>query len=294
MITILDGAMGQELVNRATGPASPLWGLEVMMKSPEIVRAIHDDYFAAGAEIATTNTYNAHRDRLRNNGVEDQFVALNTTACRIAADARDAAGQGRVAGSLGPLGASYRTDIVPAPDIAAELYEEIARVQAPYVDLFICETMSSVDQARGALMGAKVVGKPVWLAVSVSDDDGSLLRSGEPVEEVLPVIEEFSPDAVLVNCSLPERIDVALPLLAGVSAPLGAYANGFTNIDRAFLGHNPTVAALTTRTDLGPAEYAAFARGWADDGATIIGGCCEVGPAHIAALTAQFQIKGAA
>lgn len=289
MITILDGGMGQELVTRATGKPTPLWGLEVMMNEPEIVRAIHDDYFAAGANIATTNTYNAHRDRLINNGVEDQFESLHITACQLAVAARDAAGQGLVAGSLGPLGASYRTDIVPTADVAAEFYAEIARLQADYVDLFICETMSSVDQARGALMGAKVAGKPVWLAISVSDDNGARLRSGEPIEAILPVIEELAPDVVLVNCSLPECIDAALPHLAGIAPPLGAYANGFTGIDKAFLGHNPTVDALSTRTDLGPAEYTAFAQGWVDQGATIIGGCCEVGPAHIAALAAQFR-----
>lgn len=289
MITILDGAMGQELVNRAPGAPTPLWGLEVMMKSPEIVRAIHDDYFAVGAEIATTNTYNAHRDRLANNGVEDRFEGLHILACRLAAEARDAAGQGRVAGSLGPLGASYRTDIVPSAEVAAELYAEVARLQAPYVDLYICETMSSVDQARGALMGVGAVGKPVWLAISVSDDDGTRLRSGEPVADILPLIAEHAPAAVLVNCSLPERIDTAMAELADVTVPTGAYANGFTSIDAGFLGHNPTVDALTARTDLGPAEYAAFAQGWADQGATIIGGCCEVGPAHIAALVAQFN-----
>lgn len=289
MITILDGSMGQELVNRSPAAPTPLWGLEVMMKAPEIVRAIHDDYFAAGAEIATTNTYNTHRDRLRNNGVEDGFEALHIAACRLAIAARDNFGKGRVAGALGPLGASYRTDLLPPLEEAAELYEEIARIQAPYVDLFICETMCSVEQARGALMGAQVVGKPVWLALSVSDDDGGKLRSGEPVEDILPVIAEMKPDAVLVNCSLPERIDAALPKLADAGVPTGAYANGFTSIDAGFLAHNPTVDALTARTDLGPKEYAAFAQGWADQGATIIGGCCEVGPAHIAALAAQFR-----
>lgn len=294
MITILDGAMGQELVNRAPGAPTPLWGLEVMINAPEIVRAIHDDYFNAGADVATTNTYNAHRDRLRNNGVEDQFETLHLTACRLAVAARDATGRGQVAGALGPLGASYRTDLLPPVEEAAELYEEIARIQAPYVDLFICETMCSVDQARGALMGAQSVGKPVWLALSVSDDDGGKLRSGEAVEDILPLVAEMSPDAVLVNCSLPERIDTALPKLRGVGVPTGGYANGFTSIDAGFLADNPTVDALTARTDLGPAEYAAFARGWAQQGATIIGGCCEVGPAHIAALAAQFAQEGAA
>ncbi|MGB0854128.1 MAG: homocysteine S-methyltransferase family protein [Pikeienuella sp.] len=292
MITILDGSIGQEIVTRAPGEPTPLWGLEVMMSAPAIVREIHDDYFAAGADIATTNTYNALRDRLANNGVEDRFEGLHATACELAVAARDAAGRGKVAGSLGPLGASYRPDLVPPASEAAPLYAEIAKLQAPYVDLFICETMSSVEQARGALMGAQTVGKPVWLAISVSDEDGTRLRSGEPVEDILPVVAELKPDALLVNCSLPEAVTAALPLLSGVSCPLGAYANGFTGITDAFKEDNPTVAVLKARTDLGPAEYAAFAQQWVDLGATIIGGCCEVGPAHIAALRDKFSIEG--
>ncbi|MGB0412094.1 MAG: homocysteine S-methyltransferase family protein, partial [Pikeienuella sp.] len=228
MITILDGSIGQEIVTRAPGEPTPLWGLEVMMSAPAIVREIHDDYFAAGADIATTNTYNALRDRLANNGVEDRFEGLHATACELAVAARDAAGRGKVAGSLGPLGASYRPDLVPPASEAAPLYAEIAKLQAPYVDLFICETMSSVEQARGALMGAQTVGKPVWLAISVSDEDGTRLRSGEPVEDILPVVADLKPDALLVNCSLPEAVTAALPLLSCVSCPLGAYANGFT------------------------------------------------------------------
>ncbi len=288
-ITLLDGSMGQELVNRAGATDSPLWGLKVMMDSPEIVSAIHDDYFAVGADIATTNTYNALRDRLANNGVEDQFEALNRLACDLAARSRDKAGRGLVAGSLGPLGASYRPDIAPAPEVAAEIYEEVAALQAPFVDLFICETMSSTDQARGAVMGAGTFGKPVWLAVSVMDDNGAFLRSGEPVEAILDVVAAYAPDALLINCSKPEAVTVALARLSSCPVPRGAYANGFKGISAEFLRDNPTVDALTARPDLGPGAYADFADGWVAGGATIIGGCCEVGPAHIAELSRRLK-----
>lgn len=287
-ITILDGSMGQELVKRGIAPPSPLWGLSVMMSTPEIVSAIHNDYFAAGAEIATTNTYNAHRDRLANNGIENQFEPINVLACGLAVRARDKAGRGQVAGSLGPLGASYRPDLMPSVDEAASLYEEIARVQAPFVDLYICETMSSIDQAKSALMGAGTFGKPVWVAISVKDEDGTKLRSGEPVEDILAVVADYAPDALLVNCSTPEAVTTALEKLSSCAVPLGAYANGFTKITEGFLGHNPTVAALAARTDLGPADYADFAAKWIGSGATLIGGCCEVGPAHIEELSRRF------
>lgn len=287
-VTILDGGMGQELVARLGAPPTPLWATEVMMRRPELVRAVHDDYFAAGAEIATVNSYAIHRDRLAPHGLEHAFEDLHRTACRQAVEARDAHGSGLVAGSLGPLGASYRPDLAPAPEEAAPLYEEIALLQKPYVDFFICETMASVDQARGAVMGAKAAGKPVWLAVTVDDDNGEKLRSSEKIKEIFKVIDELNPAALLVNCSTPEAVTAALARLGGASVPVGAYANGFTRITEAFRGERPTVDLLESRADLGPEAYLAAARGWVGAGATIIGGCCEVGPAHIALLSKEL------
>ena len=72
----------------------------------------------------------------------------------------------------------------------------------------------------------------------------------------------------------------------------GAYANGFTEISEGFLEDAPTVDALSQRTDLGPDAYADIAMSWVDQGATIIGGCCEVGPAHIAVLADRLRAAG--
>ena len=96
-------------------------------------------------------------------------------------------------------------------------------------------------------------------------------------------------DALLINCSRPEAVSEAISRLSGASMPVGAYANGFTRITEAFLSDAPQITDLSERKDLGPDAYADFAAGWAKDGATIIGGCCEVGPAHIAELKRRFQ-----
>lgn len=288
-ITLLDGGMGQELVARSTDEPTTLWATQILLDKPELVRGVHDDYFASGADIATTNTYAIHRDRLVRHDIESQFEALHKAACEIAVASRDAHGSGQVAGALGPTGWSYRPDIAPPSDIAAELYAEIARLQAPYVDLFICETMSSVDQARGALLGAQTQNKPVWLAVSVSDDDGTKLRSGEALSDILPLIAELKPAALLLNCSVPEAFDQAMPTLAGCSIPMGGYANGFTKILPEFTKRSATVAALEKREDLDPQKYADFVDKWVAQGASIVGGCCEVGPEHIREMAKRLK-----
>ena len=156
MITLLDGSMGQELLNRTGDNPTPLWSTQVMMDRPEVVREIHTDYFKAGAIIATTNTYAIHRDRLRPYDVEGKFKPLHLQALKLANEARDAHGSGYIAGAMGPLGASYRPDLAPPADQAADYYAEIAQLQADHVDIFLLETMASVDQALGGVMGASV------------------------------------------------------------------------------------------------------------------------------------------
>ncbi len=287
-VTLLDGGMGQELVARM-GRATGLWSVQALLEAPELVRAVHDEYFAAGADVATTNSYSVLPDRLETHNIGDSLEQLMVLACEIATASREAHGTGIVAGSVGPLGFSYQPDKAPPSDQAAEIYARLARLQAPFVDVHMAETMSSVDQARGALMGLGVTGKPVWISLSVDDGDGTKLRSGEPLVEALPLLAEFSPALVNVNCSMPEAVSDAVPLLVGHGFPVGAYANGFTGIAKNFNKIGATVDLLRARTDLGPAAYADFAESWVASGATYTGGCCEVGPAHIAELARRFK-----
>jgi S-methylmethionine-dependent homocysteine/selenocysteine methylase len=138
-------------------------------------------------------------------------------------------------------------------------------------------------------MGARVVTKPVWLAVTVDDEDGTKLRSGESITELLPMIADFKIEALLVNCSAPEAVNQAIPLLTNQGVPVGGYANGFVKITKDFMKKGATVDILEKRPNLGPEIYADFADGWIKDGATIVGGCCEVGPAHIKELARRLK-----
>jgi S-methylmethionine-dependent homocysteine/selenocysteine methylase len=281
VITLLDGGMGQELVARSGDQPTPLWATRVMLDHPGMVCAIHADYFAAGASVATTNTYAIHHDRLERFDLDDQFETLHRTALAQATEARAAHGKGLIAGSMGPLIGTYRPEVTQPLGIATPKYAEIAALIGPYVDMILIETMASVLQAESALKGARAAGKPVWLSVSVNDHDGSILRSDEPIADLGRIIDEYRPAAVLVNCSVPEAMAAALAEVAKFGLPFGAYANGFTHISGNFLEDAATVAALTHRHDLTPTKYTEFAMGWVAQGATIVGGCCEVGPAHI-------------
>jgi homocysteine S-methyltransferase len=263
-----------------------------MMDHPGLVRAIHDDYFAAGASVATTNTYNILHDRLIGVGLDAYYHALHLRALTEAHEARAAAGRGIIAGSMGPLGESYRPDLTPDIAVSAPLYAEKARIMAPHVDVILLETMSSLGLARGAVKGAQVAGLPVWLSVSVDDRDGSKLRSGEPISGLRDLIAEHPTAAVLANCSMPEAMLAALGELSAMGLPYGAYANGFSEISGLPLPDDVAAPDYTHRHDLTPEKYTAFAMQWVAMGATIVGGCCEVGPAHIRHLAGALRAMG--
>ncbi|WP_416915643.1 MAG: homocysteine S-methyltransferase family protein [Roseicyclus sp.] len=290
-ITLLDGGIGQEMVARAGDKPTPLWSTRAMMDHPGLLQGVHADYFAAGADIATTNSYAIHRDRLAPDGLEHLFAPLHAAALAEAQAARAAHGRGRIAGSIGPLGATYRPDMHPDLATAVPLYAEMVGILSDGVDLILFESVASLLHADAALTAAQGQGRPVWLSVTLDDEDGTKLRSGEDVSGLLPLLSGRA-SAVLANCSAPEAMPAALAIFARSDLPFGAYANGFTQITKAFLASRPTSDTLTARRDMGPAAYADHAMRWIDQGATIIGGCCETGPAHIAEIDTRLRAAG--
>ncbi|MEO1090852.1 MAG: homocysteine S-methyltransferase family protein [Pseudomonadota bacterium] len=284
---LLDGGTGQELILRSAAGAKPLWSAQVLMDEPDLVTAVHRDFIEAGADVITLNTYSATPRRLWRNGLPDITAELHRAAIDAANRARSEAGRPvQLAGCLPPLVASYRPELAPPRAEARAEFAALVALQAPDVDLFIIETMTSIAEAVAATEAAVDSGKPAWTAVSVDDRDGTLLRSGEPITDAFTAIEEAGAVAVLVNCSSPEAVGAGLRHVLTSARqqrlPIGGYANGFVSVDA--LEPGVTVDVLETRIDLGPEAYAEHATGWIEAGARIIGGCCAVGPAHIAAL----------
>ena len=291
-ITLLDGGMGQELIKRSGDTPTALWATQVMIDRPGLVQQVHEDFFDAGASVAMANTYALLPDRLRGAGLEDRIDEFRAAALAEAHSARDAHGKGRIAGCIGPLGGSYRTDAFPGMEVAVATYTDIVRKMAPEVDVIAFETLATLDNLRAALEAGKASSKPVWIGLTVMDDDGTRLRSGESVAEAAKIAEAGGCDALLINCSAPEAIGPALAILAKTGLRFGAYANAFTQITQEFLTPDPTVDALSSRRDMGPARYAGFAMDWVRQGATIVGGCCETGPEHIRAIAEALHNAG--
>jgi S-methylmethionine-dependent homocysteine/selenocysteine methylase len=299
-ITILDGGMGRELKRMGAPFRQPEWSALALMEAPETVQQAHAAFIAAGAEVIIANSYALVPFHIG----EDRFAAdgqsLADLSGRLArAAAADAAGGGterkiRVAGSLPPLFGSYRPDLFDAAR-APELLAPLVAGLAPHVDLWLGETLGSIAEAESVRAALGDDPRPLWISYTLADDEpdpeAPRLRSGEPVAEAARAAAGLGAAAVLFNCSQPEVMTPALraareTLTAlGTDIPLGAYANAFPPKDESAQANEE---ASDLRGDLDPAEYLGFARDWAASGAAIIGGCCGIGPEHIAELRAEF------
>lgn len=293
---MLDGGMGQELIWHTSSTPTALWSADVMTRRPDAVVDVHRAYIDAGAEVITLNAYSATRCRLGPSGRGGEYESLQRTALDLAARARREAGADdrvRIAGCLSPYRWSYRPELAPPFDELVPLYLETVELQADGVDLFLAETMTTVDEGVAAAVAAGTSGLPVWVSWTLADDRSGRLRSGETLHDAVSALRHrgVEVDGLLVNCSLPESIDAALAALrragADRAASVGAYANGFGAIDADY-STDSTVDALERRADLDPAGYLRRVERWVEGGLTIVGGCCEIGPDHIRAIAERF------
>ncbi len=290
-VTILDGGMGGEISRRLDGAGQGLWSAKALVEAPDLVVDIHNEFIQAGAQVIITNTYSTIPHYLAKEGMADQYIELTRLGGELARRAADASDKEvRVAGALPPLNESYRPDLVPDAAKATPIYENIVKTLNPYVDLYICETMSSAIEARTAAQAARHFGnnKPVYVAWTLNETPGSGLRSGETVTTAYNALEGLSVDAYLFNCTTPEAIAASLSELTGLTdKPVGAYANRVGEVLEGWTLDNevPTIR----RTDLGEEYFADMGLKCVELGATIVGGCCGIGPEYIRVLSNRLQ-----
>ncbi|HEY7690327.1 MAG TPA: homocysteine S-methyltransferase family protein [Dongiaceae bacterium] len=291
---LLDGGMGRELRNRGVPIPDTIWSANALLVAKDTVLQVHKDYIAAGADIITTNTYGIIRSDLKKEGIEDKFVELNRLAGKLAITASRSSEEGvAVAASLPPLRGSYRPDLVGKFDEIVPLYREQAEILEPYCDLFLCETMSSGEEARAAVTAVAEFGRPVWVSFTLHEDKSGKLRSGETLAQAAAKLKGLPVSGILANCCAPESIDAAMPELAKLSKVAGGYANTFQPVPQDWVmdGKKPTDGLLKLREDLDPEHYAVHAKAWLAAGAKVIGGCCGTGPAHIQRLKKLIETK---
>lgn len=295
---VLDGGTGRELKRIGAPFQQPEWSALALLQAPHFVTRVHESYVAAGARVITTNSYAVVPFHIGEERFAQQGATLAALAGRLAREVADRTpGKVQVAGSLPPICGSYRAEWFDA-NFARPILQSLVTALRPYVDHWQAETLSSINEAR---LVREVIGQdglPLWISYTLDDQAAAgdpRLRSGEQVSDAVAVALELGAAAILFNCSQPEVMAAAVDatMAALVSSPqahaasvrIGVYANAFPP-QGSEAEANSTLHEI--RKDLTPEGYLAFAQQWAKRGASIIGGCCGIGPEHIAALSARL------
>lgn len=293
-LMVLDGALATELERRGCDLDDPLWSAKVLLENPELIAAVHTDYFEAGADCAITASYQASVEGFRRRGLTtEQALGLIRRSVSLARDARDRFWEdpghrvGRpkplVAASVGPYGAfladgsEYRGDYPLTEDQLAAFHRPRLRalVEAG-ADLLACETIPCLREAAALV---RLLGEfpHVHAWISFSARDGEHLCSGEPLDEGARWLDgQAQVAAVGINCTAPRHVAALIGVLRrNCGKPVVVYPNSGEAYDAG------------TRTWSGaarPGDFGLRAKEWFQAGAQLIGGCCRTTPEDIRAV----------
>jgi S-methylmethionine-dependent homocysteine/selenocysteine methylase len=284
---VLDGGLSTELEARGHDVSSALWSARLLCDDPAAIVAAHAAFAAAGAEVATTASYQATVEGFGAVGV-DADEARRLIASSVAL-AREGQGAGWVAGSVGPYGAMLAdgseytggyVESVGVAELRAFHRPRMELLAEAGADVLACETVPAAVEAEALLAEAEALGVPIWLALTtVVDDEGvPRTRRGERAADVFGMAAGV--DAVVavgVNCTAPAGVGPSLAAAAASGKPVVVYPNSGETWDAAARGW---AGAPGVGLDDVPS--------WVAAGARLVGGCCRVRPGDITAIAAAL------
>lgn len=304
-VIVLDGALATELERRGADLRDPLWSAKVLLEQPELIRQVHVDYYRAGANVATTASYQATFPGFARRGLRhDQAAGLMRLSVTLACNARDQVLEEwkletdvttphrrhalLVAASIGPYGAyladgsEYQGDYGLSVEALMDFHRpRMAVLAASGADLLACETIPCLAEGEALVrLLAEFPGTPAWLSFSCCDEEH--VCHGERFADCVALANQSDQIvAVGVNCTPPRFVERLLHSAAGeIAKPLLAYPNSGEAWDAA----NHCWVAGTGATD-----FAEPARRWYAAGARLIGGCCRTGPEDIRAIAQALR-----
>ena len=286
---LLDGGMGRHLKFIGAPFGQPEWSALALIKDPAFVLKAHNDFIDAGSDYISTNSYAIVPFHLGEEVFKKKGKDLLNLAGELAKQAKENSNTNvKIAASIPPVLGSYKPETFNSEE-ARPILELFRDVLVPYGDVILGETLSSIEEIELVQNIFKSCGIPLWLSLTLEDDttdvSHSTLRSGELLLMALEKIDLSIVDSILFNCSQPEVMETAIKTTSNFcsgKAKIGVYANAFPAINSSQKEANNQIREI--RSDLTPSGYLFFAEKWQKAGATIIGGCCGIGPAHIQEL----------
>ena len=293
-LLVLDGAFGTELARRGFDTNDELWSAKALFEKPELVEAVHRDYYEAGADISTSASYQATVEGFEKKGfTREQAKELIVRSVRLVQQARDAFWQQRakrvgrpqplVAASVGPYGAyladgsEYRGDYGASRAELADFHaERLAILVSAGPDILACETLPLLDEARAILDDLRrYPDAGAWISFSCKDAEHTC--GGDAIADCARLLDKESQVAAIgVNCTAPQYVaDLIRNIRAHTAKPVVVYPNTGETYD-----------AVTKTWHGSPTPYRDFVRQWYKAGARLIGGCCRTTPDDIRGIAA--------
>ena len=285
-IVLIDGGMGTELERVGAEMNAQGWSGAAVIEVPDVVRRVHREFVEAGAEVITVNTFSMAPHMLRGMGYGDRVESAIADAVRLAREACAEAGRPDlpIAGSVSTMRTkNVETGTWPAlpPEEARESLSTLVHIlKEEGCSIMALEIMEDLDVAPMATQIAVASGVPTWLGISCRRAaDGATIESfdvpGVTLDALYAALLPLGADVLnIMHSEIPvtgEALERARPLW---DKPMGAYPESgyFTMPNWNFVDV------------VSPQDLVAEAKGWVARGARILGGCCGLGPAHIAAL----------
>lgn len=290
-IVIIDGAMATELEGRGCDLNDDLWSARVLLEQPELIRAVHLDYFNNGADIAITASYQATVDGFAKRGLSrEQALDLIKKSVQLAQEARDefwAKEENRVgrvrpliAGSVGPYGAyladgsEYRGDYNLSEDELIAFHRpRVEALIASGADLLACETIPCGIEARALIrLLAEFPNTLAWFTFTAKD--GEHISNGERIADIASFLDTQPQAAAIgINCTSPLHIPALVrEIKKNTGKPIIVYPNS---------GEYYSAVTNTWHGETSSDKFALQSQEWYENGATLIGGCCRTTPSHI-------------
>ena len=287
---ILDGGMGQELLNRGLKPKGTLWSAHALIDKDchQMVIDSHLDFINAGAEVIVTATFTARRLRLIQNDSEKYFEKINIKAVELALRARDISKKEvLIAGGLPNQKQTYSADLGEDLDLIEKNFYDQAMLLNNGIDFFYLDVLSSGLECQLALKAIESFNLPVLVGIHLRDN--GLLPSGEKISDIVKKYKNKNWLGVIMACISPQAYEAVINDLPNLNIPYGFKLNAFKKIPEGYTvaskdqwgnAGNPTTV-LGINTDLNESKFYEYVKKFKENGATILGGCCEIRPSYI-------------
>jgi len=287
---ILDGGMGQELLIKGLKPKGTLWSAHALIDESchQMVIDAHLDFINAGAEVIVTSTFTARRNRLIQNDCEKYFEKINIKAVELAQKARDISKKDiLIAGGLPNQKQTYESNLGKDLDSIEKNFYDQAKILKNGIDFFYLDVMSSGLECEIALKTIGSFNLPVLVGVHLRDN--GQLPSGEKIEDIVKNYKNKNWLGIIMACVSPKAYEAVTNNLKKIDIPYGFKLNAFKKIPDGYTvaskdawgnAGNPNTV-LGINTELNESKFYEYAKKFMENGATILGGCCEIRPSHI-------------